>query len=128
MKKGLIALSPLAVFIILYLVTSIIARDFYKVPITVAFMAASMYAVLVSGGLPLRKRIDIYSRGAGTDQMMLMIWIFILAGAFANTAKSMGAIDATVNIVLIKDNDAFLLLFSADAGSDFVGTGTADES
>ena len=100
MKKGLIALSPLAVFIILYLVTSIIARDFYKVPITVAFMAASMYAVLVSGGLPLRKRIDIYSRGAGTDQMMLMIWIFILAGAFANTAKSMGAIDATVDLAL----------------------------
>ena len=100
MKKGLIALSPLAVFIILYLVTSIIARDFYKVPITVAFMAASMYAVLVSGGLPLRKRIDIFSRGAGTDQMMLMIWIFILAGAFANTAKSMGAIDATVDLAL----------------------------
>ena len=100
MKKGLIALSPLAVFIILYLVTSIIARDFYKVPITVAFMAASMYAVLVSGGLPLRKRIDIYSRGAGTDQMMLMIWIFILAGAFANTAKEMGAIDATVDLAL----------------------------
>ena len=100
MKKGLIALSPLAVFIILYLVTSIIARDFYKVPITVAFMAASMYSVVVCGGLPLRKRIDIYSRGAGTDQMMLMIWIFILAGAFANTAKEMGAIDATVDLAL----------------------------
>ena len=100
MKKGLIALSPLAVFIVLYLVTSIIARDFYKVPITVAFMAASMYAVIISGGIPLRKRIDIYSKGATTGQMMLMIWIFILAGAFAHTAKTMGAIDATVNFAL----------------------------
>ena len=100
MKKGLIALSPLVVFTLLYLVTSIIARDFYKVPITVAFMAASMYAVIVCGGIPLRKRIDIYSRGAGTGQMMLMIWIFILAGAFAHTAKEMGAIDATVNLAL----------------------------
>lgn len=100
MKKGLIALSPLLVFIILYLVTSIIARDFYKVPITVAFMAASIYAVTISGGIPLRKRINIYSKGAGTSQMMLMIWIFILAGAFANTAKMMGAIDATVNLTL----------------------------
>ena len=100
MKKGLIALSPLAVFIVLYLVTSIIARDFYKVPITVAFMAASMYAVIISGGIPLRKRIDIYSKGAATGQMMLMIWIFILAGAFAHTAKTMGAIDATVNFAL----------------------------
>ena len=100
MKKGLIALSPLVVFILLYLVTSIIAGDFYKVPITVAFMAASMYAVMVCGGLPLGKRIDIFSRGAGTGQMMLMIWIFILAGAFAHSAKVMGAIDATVNLSL----------------------------
>ena len=100
MKKGIIALSPLVVFILLYLVTSIIAGDFYKVPITVAFMAASMYAVVVCGGLPLGKRIDIFSRGAGTGQMMLMIWIFILAGAFAHTAKVMGAIDATVNLSL----------------------------
>ena len=100
MRKGLIALSPLMVFIVLYLVTSIIARDFYKVPITVAFMAASMYAVLISGGIPLRERIDIYSRGAAKGQMMLMIWIFILAGAFAHTAKVMGAIGATVNLAL----------------------------
>lgn len=100
MKKGIIALSPLLVFIVLYLVTSIIARDFYKVPITVAFMVASIYAVIMAGGIPLRKRIDIYSRGAGTGQMMLMIWIFILAGAFANSAKAMGSIDATVDLAL----------------------------
>lgn len=101
MKKGLLALSPLLVFILLYLVTSIIARDFYKVPITVAFMVSSIYAVIVSKGLPLKKRIDIFSQGAGTNQMMLMIWIFILAGAFANSAKVMGAIDATVNLSLM---------------------------
>ena len=100
MKKGLIALSPLAVFVILYLVTSIIAGDFYKVPITVAFMVASVYAVIVSGGRPLRKRIDTFSKGASTSQMMLMIWIFVLAGAFANSAKAMGAIDATVDLTL----------------------------
>jgi Na+/H+ antiporter NhaC len=100
LKKGLLALSPLAVFIVLYLVTSIIACDFYKVPITVAFMASSMYAVLISDSMPLQERIDVYSRGAARGQMMLMIWIFILAGAFANTAKVMGAIDATVNLSL----------------------------
>ena len=100
MKKGLLALSPLGVFIVMYLVTSIIAGDFYKVPITVGFLVASIYAVIISGGLPLRKRIDIYSKGAGTSQMMLMIWIFILAGAFAHSAKVMGSIDATVNLAL----------------------------
>jgi len=99
-KKGLIALSPLGVFIVLYLVTSIIAGDFYKVPITVAFMVASGYAVIVSGGVPLARRIGTFSRGASTEQMMLMIWIFILAGAFANSAKAMGSIDATVNLTL----------------------------
>jgi len=100
MKKGVIALSPLVVFIVLYLVTSIIARDFYKVPVTVAFMAASVYAVIIFNGRPLRERINTYSRGAGTTQMMLMLWIFVLAGAFANSAKTMGAIDATVNLAL----------------------------
>ena len=100
MKKGLIALSPLGVFIALYLVTSIVAADFYKVPITVAFMAASVYAVIISGGRPLHQRISTFSSGASTEQMMLMIWIFVLAGAFASSAKVMGSIDATVNLTL----------------------------
>ncbi len=100
MSKGLIALSPLLVFIGLYLVTSIIAGDFYKVPITVAFMISSVYAVVISGGMPLHKRIDTFNRGAGTENMMLMLWIFVLAGAFANSAKVMGCIDATVNLTL----------------------------
>ena len=100
MKKGLLALSPLGVFVVMYLVTSIIAGDFYKVPITVGFLVASMYAVIISGEPALMKRIDIYSKGAGTSQMMLMIWIFILAGAFAHSAKVMGSIDATVNLAL----------------------------
>ena len=99
-SKGFIALSPLGVFIVLYLVTSIIAGDFYKVPITVAFMVSSIYAIIIHGGRPLRERIDTFSRGAATGQMMLMIWIFILAGAFANSAKVMGSIDATVNLTL----------------------------
>ena len=100
MKKGLIALSPLGVFIVLYLVTSIVAGDFYKVPITVAFMAASLYAIVINGGRPLNQRISTFSSGASTEQMMLMIWIFILAGAFASSAKVMGSIDATVNLTL----------------------------
>ena len=100
MKKGLLALSPLAVFIALYLVTSIIAGDFYKVPITVAFMAASIYAIIINGGIPLSARLNTFSRGASNEQMMLMVWIFVLAGAFANSAKTMGSIDATVNLTL----------------------------
>lgn len=100
-KKGLLALSPLLVFIALYLITSIIARDFYKVPITVAFMISCIYAVATSWNFPLPKRIDMFSKGAGTSNMMMMLWIFVLAGAFANSAKVMGSVDATVNLTLM---------------------------
>ena len=100
-KKGLLALSPLLVFIALYLITSIIAHDFYKVPITVAFMISSIYAVATSWNFPLPKRIDMFSKGAGTSNMMMMLWIFVLAGAFANSAKVMGSVDATVNLTLM---------------------------
>ena len=99
MKKGLLALSPLLVFVVLYVVTSIVAGDFYKVPLTVAFMVSGIYAVATMRG-SLNRRINVFSRGAGTPQMMLMIWIFVLAGAFANSAKVTGAVDATVNLTL----------------------------
>ena len=120
-RKGIIALSPLAVFVVLYLVTSIIAGDFYKVPITVAFLLSSVFAVIVCGGIPkkssmpIAERVSIFSRGASTGNMMLMLWIFVLAGAFANTAKVMGSIDATVNLTLsvLPGNMIFAGLFLA---------------
>lgn len=108
-KKGLMALSPMMVFVALYLLTSIIAGDFYKVPITVAFMLSSAYAIAMSGGLPIAKRIEHYSRGAATSNLMLMLWIFVLAGAFANSAKDMGAVDATVAMALHLLPDNMLL-------------------
>ena len=99
-KSGLWALSPLFVFLGLYLVTSILINDFYKVPITVAFVVSSIYAICTSSGMSLNERITRFSRGASDSNMMLMIWIFILAGAFAQSAKAMGALDATVNLAL----------------------------
>lgn len=100
MWHGIRAISPLLVFIIFYLITSIIVGNFYKVPITVGFLVACTYSVIITAGKPLSRRIEIFSRGAGSPQIMQMIWIFVLAGAFAATAKSIGCIDATVNITL----------------------------
>ena len=94
------ALSPLFVFLCLYLVTSILVNDFYKVPITVAFLVSSCYAIAITRGLKLDQRIYQFSVGAANKNILLMIWIFILAGAFAQSAKQMGAIDATVNLTL----------------------------
>lgn len=98
--KGLAALSPLLVFLCIYLVSSIIAQDFYRIPISAAFLIASVYAVAITRGKPLEERINTFSKGAGDKNVLLMIWIFVLAGAFAATAKEIGAIDATVNLAL----------------------------
>ncbi len=99
MKKGLFSLSPLLLFLFLYLGTSIIVGDFYKIPITVAFLISSIYALSITPG-KLIDRVKIFSQGAGECNLMLMIWIFLLAGAFASSAKAMGAVDATVHMTL----------------------------
>ena len=97
--NGWLALSPLAVFLITYLVTSIVCRDFYKVPVSSAFVLASIYAMLITKG-PVNERIGVFSSGAGDRNVLLMIWIFVLAGAFASVAKSIGSVEATVNLTL----------------------------
>ena len=99
-KPNFVALTPLIVFLCCYLLASLVLGDFYKVPITVAFLVSSVYAVATTQGLSLEQRITQFSKGAGNKNIMLMLWIFILAGAFASSAKGMGAVDATVNATL----------------------------
>ena len=98
--SGLLALSPLLVFLCVYLISSIIAQDFYRIPVSAAFLIASIYALAINRTKSLEERIDTFSKGAGNKNVLLMIWIFVLAGAFAATAKQIGAIDATVNLAL----------------------------
>lgn len=98
-KQGWLALSPLLVFLTVYLVSSAVASEFGKVPVSMAFLVAAVYAVLITKG-KLSERIERFSEGAGDRNILTMIWIFILAGAFAGTAKEMGAIDATVAATL----------------------------
>ena len=98
-RSGAVALLPLVVFLGIYLVGSLVAGDFYKIPITVAGMIASVVAVMMVRGT-LNERVDAYSRGATEPNIMLMIWIFVLAGAFAASTKQMGAVDATVALTL----------------------------
>lgn len=99
--SGWLALSPLLVFLAIYLAGSIIARDFYKVPVAAAFIIASAYAFFITRDVSgTGQKISIFSKGAGGQNVLLMIWIFTLAGAFASTAKDIGAIDATVNATL----------------------------
>jgi len=93
------ALIPLFFFLVVYLGISIVAGDFYKVPITVAFMLTSVVAIASSRG-KLKNRVRIFTRGAADHNLLLMIWIFVLAGAFANSAKEMDGVTDVVNLTL----------------------------
>ena len=99
-SRGILALSPIIVLLTIYLAGSIVAGDFYRIPIAVAFMTASVYAIAMTRGGTINERIENFSKGAGNPRIMYMVWIFVLAGAFAALAKAMGAVDATVNLTL----------------------------
>lgn len=98
--RGWLALSPVIVFLLLYVAVSVILNDFYKMPIAVALVAASVWAVIIYRGQPLAACIETFSRAAGHSNILYMIWVFILAGAFATVAKEIGAVDATVSLTL----------------------------
>ncbi|MCQ2229976.1 MAG: Na+/H+ antiporter NhaC family protein [Bacteroidales bacterium] len=97
--NGLLSLMPLIAFLGLYLGGSIILGDFYKIPITVAFLFASVVALLMAKG-SVSERVNKFSQGASDKNILLMVWIFVMAGAFAQSAKAIGAVDATVNLTL----------------------------
>ena len=105
---GLLALSPIVVFLVVYLVSSLLAGDFYRVPVSSAFLVASVYAIAITPG-KLSRRVNIFSESAGHWNIMLMVWIFMLAGAFAGSAKEIGSIEATVNFTLHIIPSHFLL-------------------
>ncbi len=99
-RTGLLALSPIILLLGIYLLGSIVAGDFYRIPIAVAFLVASIYAISITRGKTLAERIAHFSQGAADSRIMYMIWIFILAGAFAAIAKAAGAVDATVQLTM----------------------------
>ena len=96
------ALSPIVLLLVVYLTMSVASGDFYRISISVAFVAAAVYAVAALRGISrsLQERVAVFSEGASDRNIMYMIWIFILAGIFAATAKAMGAVDATVHFTL----------------------------
>lgn len=99
-NKGLIGLSPLILFVLFYLTASLIAGDFTKVPVLVAFFFASIYAVAITRGLSLPDRVRVFGRGAGAPKVIFMLLILFIAGAFAKNAEDMGCIGETVNCIL----------------------------
>lgn len=99
-RQGWLALSPMLLFMFSYVAVSVYIGDFYKMPISVALLVASVWGVAVFRGKPLAGRIEVFSRAAGHENILYMIWVFVLAGAFSTLAMKLGAVEATVNLTL----------------------------
>lgn len=102
MKRGVLALSPVLILLVAYLAMALASGDFYRISISVAFVVAAIYAVAALRGISrsLQERVGVFSEGAADKNILYMIWIFVLAGIFASSAKAMGAVDVTVNFTL----------------------------
>lgn len=101
MKKGKFsALLPLIIFVSIYLGTSLVMKDFYSVSVLVPGIIAALVGIFMNRKRGLEKNIEIFCKGAGNSNIILMCLIFILAGAFAEVAKNMGAVESTVNLGL----------------------------
>lgn len=97
-RPNALALLPFLVFAAFYVGLSVWAKDFYRVPMVIAFLVASAVSIALNRRKPLDTRIDTYAFGMGETNIMMMCLIFILAGAFATVAKGSGAVDAAVTI------------------------------
>ncbi|HAX72562.1 MAG TPA: sodium:proton antiporter, partial [Firmicutes bacterium] len=101
LKKGrALALLPLVVFLVLFVGSGLITKDFYAMPVLVAFMIAAVVAFLTNRKASFNKKVSVFCKGAGNENIIMMVIIFLLAGAFSGVAKAMGGVDATVNLAL----------------------------
>ncbi|MEC2018037.1 MULTISPECIES: Na+/H+ antiporter NhaC family protein [Bacillus] len=108
-KKNPWALLPLVLFVGLFVGSGLVTGDFYKLPILIAAIIASAFALLFNRKKSLNQKIEWFASGAGHPDIIIMVMIFILAGAFASAAEAMGAVHSTVNLALSVIPQQFLL-------------------
>lgn len=94
------ALLPLGVFLVLFIGSGIISGDFYKMPTLVAFIISTAVAFLFNRKVDFNTKIEIFCKGGGNKDIILMLIIFLFAGAFSGVSKAMGGADSVVNIGL----------------------------
>lgn len=94
------ALIPLLLFVLLFLGVGIISGDFTTMPLNVAITITVIVALLMNRKETFAKKVEVFTKGAGHSNIILMMLIFILAGAFSTTAEKMGGVSSTVNLGL----------------------------
>ncbi len=105
-KKGNgLALIPFLVFVVIYLGAGLILQSqgvdmaFYQFPSVTAMFIALLVAFLMTKG-SINERFKLFSKGAANEDVLTMLMIYLLAGAFSGVAAAMGGRDATVNLGL----------------------------
>ncbi|WP_214710662.1 Na+/H+ antiporter NhaC family protein [Exiguobacterium sp. s55] len=93
------ALLPLLVFLVFFIGAGIYYNDFYKFPVLIAALIAVIVAAMMTKG-GVTQTVERVAQGAGNPGILIMVFIFLLAGAFSSVAEAIGAIDATVNAAL----------------------------
>lgn len=93
------ALLPLLVFLVFFIGAGIYYDDFYKFPVLIASLIAVIVAAVMTKG-SVTQTVERVAQGAGNPSILIMVFIFLLAGAFSSVAEAIGAIDATVNAAL----------------------------
>lgn len=99
MNRGL-ALLPFIVFIVLFAGVGIISGNFYGMPALVAFVTALFVGMLQNRSLSFNEKLTIISKGAGDVNIITMVLIFLVAGAFSGVVSAAGGVESTVNFGL----------------------------
>lgn len=113
-KKGNAwALIPLIIFVGMFLGVGIITGDFTTMPLNVAILVATIVGLVLNRKESFQKKVEIFTKGAGHSNIILMMLIFLLAGAFSQTTEDMGGVKSTVNLglSLIPENLIIVGLF-----------------
>lgn len=93
-------MSPILAMVVLLIVLSVYSGGVSNAPLLLIFVLTAIVAVLSVRGMKFSERVSLFSQGAGNKDLLLMVWIFMLAGAFAASAKQMGAAGAMVDLTL----------------------------
>ena len=100
-KEGkLIALLPIIVFLVFFIGSGIITKDFYAMPTIVAFLIALAVAFVQNPSLKFNEKLNVCAKGIGNDNVVTMCLIFLAAGAFSGAVKAAGGVDSTVYLGL----------------------------
>lgn len=99
-KGNVLALLPLGIFLILFIGSGIISGDFYKMPVLVAFIISTSIAFLINKKASFSTKLEVFCKGGGNKDIILMLMIFLFAGSFSSVAKAMGGVDSIVNLGL----------------------------